>query len=273
MGTGFISGKEPLVCMPRSLVEIKKHTKMNDFEEIDHEVLDRQVLREMDRLTSGSASHHRAMQPDEFAMLNEEPAEIGTDELREEIFSGVCSYTLASGFHPGKVRERMEVMMRRFAPELLSQMSPWAVWWNETEVNKIIIRLADKVEPPCFQTLFELSGKIREELDESFVYSSFNQLCRFWVEDGYDWKRALSSHFVIIKSLRPELIGQMSLEDLAVLCGDKGKATVSARAKRIFSRRLESVGMHGTHAHFQKSPEAVEKYRAAQLGNQNRKKK
>lgn len=247
---------------------------MSEFDEIDHEVLDRQVLREMDRLTSGSASHHRAMQPDEFAMMNEEAAgSISPDHLREEIFAGVCSYTLAAGFHPGKVRARMEILMKRFAPEIFPTMKGRETWWDDAAVNEIIIKLADKVEAPCFASLFSLSGKIREEMDQKFVYRSFNQLCRFWVEDGCDWKRALSAHFVIIKSLKPELIGQMSLEDMAVLCGDKGKATVSARAKRIFNRRLESVGMQGTHAHFQKSPEAVEKYRAAQMGNSNRKSK
>jgi len=247
---------------------------MSENDDFQMQALDRQVLKEMDRLTSGCASHHRAMQPDEVAMMNEEGGDEGeADEIREEIFSGVCSYTLAAGFHPARVRDRMEVLMRRFAPEICAKMASWNVWWDDAEVERISLKLADKVEKPCIASLFSLSGKIREELDQRFVYASFNQLCRFWVEDGFDWKRAMSAHFVIIKSLRPELIGQMSLDDMAVLCGDKGKATVSARVKRIFSRRLENMGMRGTHAHFQKSPAAVEKYRAAQMGNSNRRKK
>lgn len=244
-------------------------------ERYESEQMDREVMREMDHLTSGAAAHHRQMRPDEMAMMHEEGEEderSDRDRLREEIFSGVCDYTLGAGLHPARIRERMEVVMRRFAPEILPGMRGRGVWWDEQAVMRMLDAVAGRVGEPCPGMLFSLSAKIREEKDQKFVSQSFNGLCRFWVEEGMDWKRAVSAHLVIVKALRPELIGQMSLEEIAVLCGDKGKATVSARAKRIFSRRLAEAGSAGTHAHFQKSPEAVAKYRAAQMGNTNRRK-
>lgn len=247
-----------------------------DNDRYEMEAMDREVMREMDRTTSGADAHHRALRPDEEAMMHEEghmeDAQATRDALREEIFAGVCDYTVSGGLHPAKVRERMETVMRRFAPEIYPAMRGGYVWWDEAQVMKTLDALAGRVGAPCAASLFSLSGKIREEKDQKFVFQSFNRMCQFWVEEGCEWKKALSAHLVIMKALRPELIGQMSLEEIAVLCGDKGKATVSARAKRIFSRRLASAGMQGTHAHFQKSPEAVEKYRAAQMGNTNRKK-
>lgn len=237
------------------------------------EALDRKILREMDRMTSGATAHHHVMQPDELAMAHEEEDEMGgRDALREEIFAGVCDWTMGAGLHPLRVRERMASVMGRFAPEVAMGMRGAYVWWDEAEVQKVLSNLQGRVAEPCFSWLFELSGKIRDEKDQRFVYQSFNGMCRFWVMEGMEWKKAVAAHMVIMKALRPQLIGQMSLEEIAVLCGDKGKATVSARGKRLFNARLEAMGMRGTHAHYQKSPEAVEKYRKAQMGNSNRRK-
>jgi hypothetical protein len=69
----------------------------------------------------------------------------------------------------------------------------------------------------------------------------------------------------------------MSLHDIAILSGDGAKTDKSARAtsgeriKRIFSRRITATGAKASHAHFQKSPTVIEKYKSAQLGNHNRK--
>jgi hypothetical protein len=69
----------------------------------------------------------------------------------------------------------------------------------------------------------------------------------------------------------------MSLHDIAILSGDGSKTPKSARAttgeriKRIFSRRIAAAGAKASHAHFQKSPSVIEKYKTAQLGNHNRK--
>lgn len=240
------------------------------------EVIDWQVNREIDHMTSGAASHHRCRQPDELAMDHEEGGEglvAARDALREEIFSGTCDFTLGAGLHPREIRSRIESVMRRFDVQSFLKMRGALVWWDEKVLMGKIDGYAQKLETPRFGMLFSLSKKIREERDQAFVHQSFRGLCGFWTMDGYEWRKAVCAHLVMVKALRPELIGGMSLEDIAVICGDKGKATVSARAKRLFNKRLESMGMHGTFVHYQKSPEAVESYRAAQMGNSNRKRK
>jgi len=63
------------------------------------------------------------------------------------------------------------------------------------------------------------------------------------------------------------------LEDIAVLSGDAGgRATPQNRTKRLFNNRVKAAGFKACHVHFQKSPETIEKYRRAQMGNSNRSK-
>lgn len=247
-----------------------------DTEHDESEVIDWQLGRDLERITSGAASHHRAKQPDEEAMEHEEggssPAE-ARDALREELFAYTCDYTLGAGLHPEKIREKIEAMMRRFDPETLMRMRGSKRWWDEQSLMEMLDRYEGKVDSPQYGMLFEVSRKIKEEQDERFVYQSYRGLCGYWTMDGYEWRKAVCAHLVMVKALRPGLIGGMSLEDIAVICGDKGKATVSARAKRLISKRLEAMGMRATYAHYQKSAEAVESYRAAQMGNTNRRRK
>jgi hypothetical protein len=86
----------------------------------------------------------------------------------------------------------------------------------------------------------------------------------------------------LAKALRPDLIGHLSLEDIALLGADAlqwdqaqgkwvaGRATVSARIKRIYNGTLAKAGARAVKAPFQKSEAAVESFREAQKGNRNR---
>ena len=80
----------------------------------------------------------------------------------------------------------------------------------------------------------------------------------------------------IVKAIRPKLTLNMSCAQLAVLCGDgngrssDGRATQSARIKRLYEEPIRKAGMHGCKATFQKDESAVAAYSHAQLGNQNR---
>lgn len=260
--------------------------------ERDEEVLDRQALEEYGRMTGGLDAHH-ALAPDEIAMMNEEGGDLNgeRDALREEIFSGVCAYTIAAGTHPVEVMERMRALMERFGGDTLRKMPACeGDWWDEAKVGEVCRKFSEArkrtgAEDETSAFLLSVSKKIREEGDEFFVFQSFRGLCRFWICEGTSWKAAVGVHMALLKTLRPSLLTvmerrnghdvpvMMSLDDIAALCGDAGKATVSARIKRVFNRRLEAQGMLGCFAHFQKSPEAVEKYRQAQLGNTNRRRK
>ena len=74
--------------------------------------------------------------------------------------------------------------------------------------------------------------------------------------------------FKAAKQYRPELILNMTCEDLAVIFGDT-RAAWSERCKR-FSRTVAKAGAYGTSAGFQKSPASSRAYAAAQKGNTNR---
>lgn len=105
--------------------------------------------------------------------------------------------------------------------------------------------------------------KIRDE--------TIQRVLGFFFAVGPDPLEVVRRVFATAKAVSPELLGDMSLEDIALLCGDGGRATVSARAKRIYNRTLEKAGMKAVKAPYQKSEEAVRTFREAQKGNQNRK--
>jgi hypothetical protein len=242
--------------------------------EWEHEAIDRRVLRDFERITSGSDFHH-LRRPDELAILHEEGSSLEDerDALREEIFAASCDFALSGGPHPLHVMQRIMSLMKRFDIETYRRMGDVKPWWNAEEVNKVLqgyyTRTGRQVEDLLLHTI---TKKITEEDDHKFVFQSFKGLCKFLVSEGYEWKKVVAVQFSIVKALRPFLLGSMSLEDIAVLSGDSGRATVCARVKRLFNKRLEAQGMLGTFAHFQKSPESVERYRAAQRGNHNRNK-
>lgn len=80
----------------------------------------------------------------------------------------------------------------------------------------------------------------------------------------------------VVKAIRPKLTLNMSCAQLAVLCNDgngrssDGRATQSARIKRLYEDPIRKTGMRGCKATFQKDESAVAAYSLAQQGNQNR---
>lgn len=100
----------------------------------------------------------------------------------------------------------------------------------------------------------------------------FRALLGYFFADGVHPLDVVRRVYAVAKAVAPDLIGDMSLEDLAVLCGDGGRATVSARIKRVYNRYIEESGGRGVQAHFQKSATTVRRYAEAQKGNRNRRK-
>jgi len=113
---------------------------------------------------------------------------------------------------------------------------------------------------------------------------AFHQVLEFLFAEGPEPLAVIRRLYGIVKALKPELTGNMSCEDIALLCNDAvqwdekkgewtaGRATVSARIKRIYNGTLQKAGMRAAKAPFQKSDEAVRTFREAQKGNQNRNK-
>lgn len=112
------------------------------------------------------------------------------------------------------------------------------------------------------------------ECDDAMINRQeiFRTLLNYFFADGINPLDVIRRVYAVAKAVAPDLIADMSLEDLAVLCADGGRATPSARIKRVYNRYIEERGGGVRHAHFQKSPTTVKKYAKAQAGNNNRKK-
>ena len=111
-----------------------------------------------------------------------------------------------------------------------------------------------------------------KECDQSHIIRQeiFRALMGYFFADGCHPLDVQRRVYAVAKAVDPGLIMDMSLEDLAALCLDGGRATTSARIKRIYNKFIEKNGGGKVNAHFQKSPETVKKYAKAQQGNHNR---
>lgn len=115
-----------------------------------------------------------------------------------------------------------------------------------------------------------LAGEALDDVDEetrmALRLETFRAMMGFFFQSGPDPLAVLRNVFAVGKAVSPHLMGDMSMDDIAIICADGGKATVSARIQRIYSKTLEDAGMSGK-ASCQKTSE---KYRTSQLGNNNR---
>jgi len=88
-------------------------------------------------------------------------------------------------------------------------------------------------------------------------------------EDGVHPLSLLKRVYATLKAVRPDLLNDMSMEDIAVLCGDKGRATVSARVQVIYSRKIQKMRANSK-ASCQKSAAGRAAMAEAAKGNSNR---
>jgi hypothetical protein len=86
--------------------------------------------------------------------------------------------------------------------------------------------------------------------------------------EGYRAPRAVRRLWALAMALRPELLCHPTCASVAEVFGET-RAAVSARVRRVFNVPIKGAG-GVAQAAFQKRAEVVEKYRAAQKGNQNR---
>ncbi len=154
-------------------------------------------------------------------------------------------------------------------------MSDHAARDQEARIDAILrknagnLHLVPEARTPL-EDLFRL-----EDGDEEIEVRREERLLTFRLVMGYIFEAGpeplsvLRRIFAITKAVRPELIGDMSLEDISVICADGSKATVSARIERIYNKPVAETGAKGVTAAFQKRSGA---YAEAQLGNKNRRK-
>lgn len=239
---------------------------------------EREMATGGDRLTAGATALH-ALSPAELAMLADDaPDAAGSAAeermaLRDEVFAGFMEYLFGDGPEPGAVRVRIAGIMGSLAAETAERMHGPEEWSDAAAVGRVLRRHESRLATDGARGRAKLSvwlWELAAEDDQECVSSTILHLLGLLVSEGTLWRSAVAMAFALAKALRPQLIGDMSLADIAVLCGDGGRATPSARGKRLYNARLAGGGAKGSSAPYQKREGTVRKYRDAQQGNKNR---
>lgn len=247
--------------------------------------LDRAALRYAERDTYGSAAMH-GLDPSEIVARIEDRARdpmAGRREEREhlrcEVLAGFIEYSFCDGPEPAAVRARIAGFIESFAPEVASSIKGPEEWVSPAIVRALLrkpryrSKLAALDEARTAGSLSAWWRELETEVDSECVQSTIVAIIDYITSQGLTWKSITASAYAIAKSYHPHLLAGMSLEDIATLSGDSGRATPSHRARRLINRKLEAAGAKATSVPFQKSASAVKAYAAAQKGNANRRAK
>jgi hypothetical protein len=125
---------------------------------------------------------------------------------------------------------------------------------------------------------WEIIETIKEALEKNWDerVKGMRAVLDYVAKDGPHPLSIVRNFCGVVKAVRPQCILNASLAQLAVLCADgrggssDGRATQSARIKRLFEEPIRKAGMIGCKASFQKSDSACRNYSASAEGNKNR---
>lgn len=253
-------------------------------------------------LVGGGAQGHVVQTPYDVLVAKEGIPPLSSAELRGEVFHGLMGYIFADGPHPVDVVRRFYAALRGAEWPRLQEVP--AVYYVElidgavggirsdvlaagytaimgadgagsygAEVESLMARSGERIEHyrqfrEGYYPLADLLAVMSEDGVSAEVF--FHGLFGFFTKKGVDALSVLKMVYVVAKALKEDLIAGMSLESLAVLTGDGGRATVSSRIIREYNRFIESEEGKVMKAHFQKTASVCDKYAAAQMGNKNR---
>lgn len=111
-----------------------------------------------------------------------------------------------------------------------------------------------------------------EVLEEHLIrLEAFRRLMSIFFADGPHPSDVMRRVYAFAKALRPELILNMSCEEVGAIFGET-KASVSYRIKQLVNRPIMAHSGHGTQLPWQKSSSACATYAARAKGNTNRRK-
>lgn len=111
-----------------------------------------------------------------------------------------------------------------------------------------------------------------EQMDsqEQFIrVETFRKLLGYVFAEGPDPARSMRRLYALGKSYTPELLFNISDQEIAMIFGET-RAAVSWRRDKLVTKKLEAAGARGTHVRCQKTEGARLKYAKAQMGNRNR---
>lgn len=244
--------------------------------------LDRAALRYAERDTYGSAALHgldpaeivarleeRSLDP--MAGLREERA-----SLRNEVLAGFIEYAFCDGPEPDCIRRRIAGFIESFSPETACAIKGPDQWVADDRVRKVLRKPQYRAKLACLRearregSLSAWWRELETETDVECVRATIVAIVEYITCQGKTWKSIVASAYAIAKSFHPHLLAGMSLEDIAVLSGDAGRATPSHRVRRLINKKLADAGAKATSVPFQKSASAIKAYAKAQKGNSNR---
>lgn len=120
--------------------------------------------------------------------------------------------------------------------------------------------------------LLDESAEGADSVEQFVRVQTFRAMFRYCLVEGPDIAKVMKRFYGLARAYYPELLWNMSDEDLATMF-DETRAAVSARRNRIVTKKLADAGFKGTRVRCQKSAASIAKYAAAQVGNKNRAKK
>jgi hypothetical protein len=240
--------------------------------------LERDAWRAVEWVTGGGASLH-GMTPAEAVMEAEEAEEraeeVERQRVRQEVFAGLLGYLFAEGPDPALLRERIEGFYVAVVPQLLPRIHGPREWVGRAAVVEVLRRRMGAADVGEGRGALATWWRQLEGMEDGqTVARTLALMGGLLLSEGTTWRLVTSTALCLAKALRPQLVGGMSLEDIAVLSGDGGgRATPCDRIQRLYNERVAAAGARACRVHFQKTAGVVEKYREAQAGNANRRRK
>jgi hypothetical protein len=257
------------------------------------DMTDYRLRRDRNHMTGGGNAVW-GLDPSEILARQEEAEESEIqrerEALREEIFNALLEYLFADGLEPWHVSARARafvagvIQIHPCSLTTAALQSQYAklirdsgddFWKTVEEVAAALrpyaqrireIRAALSGEAPLSTWFADLAA----EPDRPTVNDSLRILADLLFSQGHRPRQITGVAYCLAKTLKPHLIAGMSLHTIAILSGDKGRATPQARIERIYTRLLEKSGCRATRYAHQKTASTAEKCRAAQMGNSNR---
>ena len=96
-----------------------------------------------------------------------------------------------------------------------------------------------------------------------------SKIIHYFFQQGPNPLLVIRNVYAAAKAINPDLLKDMSMEDISIICADSGRCTVSARIKRIYNKKIEDAGGRPVLSSCQKTGN----YSTPQLANSNRCKK
>lgn len=245
--------------------------------------------------------------PRDFAMAGEAELREGESmSVRVEAMRSAMAWILESGPHPAVVIERLVVASLAFVPALVHAMPAADVLSvtrqdavarevalmrlllqkadaraketrRHSEVIKAALAKAYRREGHTWRPCLAQPTKIEQFRDAVAVSQEESELraatLARWFRHIWHGRTqlidALKHFYTIARAYAPELLLNMTAEELAVFFG-QGRAAQSDREKRHINKRLARAGSKHTTLRFQKSDAACGKYAEAAKGNHHR---